>query len=139
MHTLTIYVKDEELYDIYLEKSETHNVKIWNTSYYDAGFDLYTPSQLIVKAENKVKLNTDIVAVMNDENGAPACFYMYPRSSISKTPLRLANSVGIIDSGYRGNLIGVFDNISKGEEYIIEKHSRLLQIWQQHLKNCVSM
>ena len=36
-------------------------------------------------------------------------FYMYPRSSLSKTPLRLANSVGIIDAGYRGHLIGVFD------------------------------
>ena len=28
-----------------------------------------------------------------------------PRSSIAKTPLMLANSVGIIDAGYRGNLI----------------------------------
>jgi dUTP pyrophosphatase len=37
---------------------------------------------------------------------------MFPRSSLSKTPLRLANSVGIIDSGYRGNLIGAFDVIS---------------------------
>ena len=55
------------------------------------------------------------------------CFYMYPRSSISKTPLRLANSVGIIDSGYRGNMIGVFDNISS-TSYTIDKHSRLLQL-----------
>ena len=37
---------------------------------------------------------------------------MYPRSSIYKTPLRLANNTGIIDSGYRGNLMGAFDNIS---------------------------
>jgi dUTP pyrophosphatase len=34
---------------------------------------------------------------------------MYPRSSVSKTPLRLANSTGIIDSGYRGHLMGMFD------------------------------
>jgi dUTP pyrophosphatase len=29
---------------------------------------------------------------------------LFPRSSISKTPLSLANSVGIIDSGYRGEI-----------------------------------
>jgi dUTPase len=36
-------------------------------------------------------------------------YYLYPRSSIVKTSLRLANSVGIIDSGYRGELIAVVD------------------------------
>jgi dUTP pyrophosphatase len=34
---------------------------------------------------------------------------LYPRSSIYKSPVRLANSVGIIDSGYRGHICGVFD------------------------------
>lgn len=41
-----------------------------------------------------------------------ACgFYLYPRSSISKTRMRLANSVGIIDAGYRGDLIAAVDTI----------------------------
>ena len=41
----------------------------------------------------------------------PVAFTMHPRSSTgSKTLLRLANSTGIIDSGYRGELIGVFDS-----------------------------
>jgi len=40
----------------------------------------------------------------------PSGYYMYPRSSTgSKTALRMTNSVGIIDSGYRGNLMGCFD------------------------------
>lgn len=30
---------------------------------------------------------------------------LYPRSSIHKKPLSMANSVGVIDSGYRGELI----------------------------------
>ena len=30
---------------------------------------------------------------------------LYPRSSISKTGLSLANSVGVIDSGYRGEIM----------------------------------
>ena len=41
----------------------------------------------------------------------PAGFYLYPRSSISKTRMRLANSVGIIDAGYRGDIIAAVDTI----------------------------
>ena len=36
-------------------------------------------------------------------------FYLHPRSSISKTKLRLANSTGIIDAGYRGHIMAMFD------------------------------
>ncbi len=35
----------------------------------------------------------------------PTGFYLYPRSSISKTRMRLANSVGIINARYRDELI----------------------------------
>lgn len=41
----------------------------------------------------------------------PCGFYLYPRSSISKTRMRLANSIGIIDAGYRGDLIAAVDTI----------------------------
>jgi len=34
---------------------------------------------------------------------------LFPRSSVSKTDLRLCNSVGVIDSGYRGEVIVKFD------------------------------
>jgi len=45
------------------------------------------------------------------EQQQPCGFYLYPRSSISKTRMRLANSVGIIDAGYRGDLIAAVDTI----------------------------
>jgi dUTP pyrophosphatase len=64
---------------------------------------------------------------MYDAHGYPSAFYMYPRSSISKTPFRLANNTGIIDSGYRGNLGAYFDCFSNSTEQI-PKGSRLLQI-----------
>ena len=54
-------------------------------------------------------------------------YYLYPRSSISRTPLRMANSVGIIDAGYRGNLKVAVDNISD-EGYTVSKGQRLFQI-----------
>ena len=54
-------------------------------------------------------------------------YFLAPRSSISKTPLRMSNSMGIIDAGYRGELIAVCDNISD-QPYVIEKGVRLFQI-----------
>ena len=59
---------------------------------------------------------------------------MDPRSSISKTFLRLANSRGIIDSGYRGPLIGVFDimnttnNSNQNLNLLVRRHDRVTQI-----------
>ena len=58
----------------------------------------------------------------------PVSYYMYSRSSTPiKTPLRLSNSVGIIDSGYRGHMMALFDNIQQ-IPYTIQKGDRLVQI-----------
>lgn len=54
-------------------------------------------------------------------------YLLFPRSSISKTPLRLANSIGLIDAGYRGELIAALDNTSE-EEYVIKKNDKLVQL-----------
>lgn len=51
-----------------------------------------------------------------------------PRSSIgAKTPLRLSNSVGLIDSGYRGELGVLYDNISD-VPYDIHAGDRIAQL-----------
>jgi dUTP pyrophosphatase len=56
-------------------------------------------------------------------------FYIYPRSSISKTPLMLANNTGIIDSGYRGSLIGAFRWLrTNSDNYTVEQNTKLVQI-----------
>jgi dUTP pyrophosphatase len=54
-------------------------------------------------------------------------YYMYPRSSLSKTKLRLANSVGIIDSGYRGNLIGMFDVVNIEDRPLSDSNTSSVQ------------
>jgi dUTP pyrophosphatase len=60
-------------------------------------------------------------------------YYLYPRSSISKTGLMLSNGTGIIDAGYRGNIIASFYNTSD-EDYIIQAGSRLVQICAPNLE-----
>lgn len=42
---------------------------------------------------------------------------VFPRSSVSKTSLVLANSVGVIDSGYRGSIMLKFKYIEEGLVY----------------------
>ena len=46
----------------------------------------------------------------------------------AKTSLRLANSVGIIDAGYRGTLKAIVDNIDTKNKVMIAKGTRLFQI-----------
>jgi dUTP pyrophosphatase len=40
---------------------------------------------------------------------------IFPRSSIRKTGLQLSNSVGVVDSGYRGELQATFNKLFGGE------------------------
>ena len=54
-------------------------------------------------------------------------YLLYPRSSIAKTPLRVANSIGLIDSGYLGNLKVALWNTSD-EDFIIKKGERYVQL-----------
>ena len=101
----------------------------------DSGFDLYIPKDLQFQPWETQLLDLKVrcAAYRYDTTSSdtnvktPTAFYIYPRSSISKTPFRLANGTGIIDSGYRGNLKGAFDN-TKPTSSLIIKYSRLLQI-----------
>lgn len=88
-----------------------------------------------IKFDNKQNVNLDnyisyLTGTLNfnlTKNFETFCgYYLYPRSSMGlKTPLRCANSVGIIDSGYRGSIKGCLTNINEigfdliiGERYM---------------------
>ena len=127
MRTLFIHTANNELREKYMISVEEHNRQV-NSSHPNSGFDLFSPEDIETNL-NTVKLDTQVTCSMLDDNKNNCGFYLYPRSSISKTNLRFANSVGIIDSGYRGRLLAIFDIIRN--DYVsttIEKHSRLLQI-----------
>ncbi len=157
---LKIYISGSyNLKKMYYAGVEKHNANIFNNKFIDAGFDLYLPENEDPKENynwgesirffgtgwketspvNKVDFKIKCSAEMYCDTGKKfnTGFYMYPRSSLSKTNLRLANSVGIIDSGYRGNLIGMFDvvnventltNENKGADYFAKAYDRLVQI-----------
>jgi len=132
---------DKELREIYSSAIDKHNLKIFNEDFIDAGFDIIAPTQFACVSEkiNKIDFSIKCCAQMIQglQKKYPTGFYMYPRSSLSKTPLRLANSIGIIDAGYRGNLIGMFDYKENGFDdkgwYLVEKEDRLVQICAPNL------
>lgn len=73
----------------------------------DSGLDIPLPHEVVVPAKALgYKVSLGIKTSQYDP------FMLFPRSSISKTPIRLSNSVGLIDQGYRGPLMAVVDNHS---------------------------
>ena len=91
----------------------------------DAAADLYTLETVTLAPHsygNKIRTGVKIQL----PEGWLA--FILPRSSIgAKTPLRLSNSIGLIDSGYRGELGILYDNISD-EPYTINAHDRIAQL-----------
>jgi dUTP pyrophosphatase len=56
---------------------------------------------------------------------------LLPRSSLAVTPYRLANSIGLIDQGYRGEVKAKVDVIESGQ-HVVEQGARLFQICQHN-------
>lgn len=73
-----------------------------------AGIDFYLPQSVLFwpKRSKKVRLG---VAVEIPEGYV---MLLIPRSSTWKTPLRMPNSVGVIDSDYRGEVCALLRNTS---------------------------
>jgi len=126
---------DFDIKKAYLKHIFMHNAKVFSEDepFFDSGFDLFFPGvdgnvcvglPVVNKIDFKVKCSTSIL--YKDGSEYVTGYTLFPRSSLSKTPLRLANSVGVIDSGYRGNIIGMFD--CKCHEFKINYMDRLLQI-----------
>jgi dUTP pyrophosphatase len=101
----------------------------------DAGFDLYFPEDVTFKSHKMTMVDLGIACEgLSDNDSRNVCYSLECRSSISKTPLRLANSRGIIDAGYRGNLMVAIDNISD-EAYSVQRGMRLFQICGRYLES----
>lgn len=90
----------------------------------DAGFDIYSREDVSVFPSETVYVKTGICVAVPIGYVA----LLVPRSSLSKTPLRMANSVGIIDSQYTGEILIPFYNTSDVEVVNINKYERYCQL-----------
>ena len=53
---------------------------------------------------------------------------LFPRSSVSKTDLRLCNAVGVIDAGYRGEIMLKFDKNGNKEYNVGDRVGQLMLV-----------
>lgn len=91
----------------------------------DAAADLYAMEDQVIAAHTYGnKIDTGVKIQLPEGWLA----MILPRSSMgTKTPLRLSNSVGLIDSGYRGELGVLYDNTSD-LDYKISAGDRIAQL-----------
>ena len=91
----------------------------------DAAADLYAMADQVIPAHSYGnKIGTGVKIQLPEGWLA----MILPRSSMgTKTPLRLSNSIGLIDSGYRGELGILYDNTSD-KDYTITAGDRIAQL-----------
>lgn len=90
----------------------------------DAGFDLKARKYTSVFPQDTQLVPTGVCVEI------PVGFVglLFPRSSISNTPLRMANSVGVIDSGFTGEIQVPLYNTSEVEIVDVDKYERIAQL-----------
>ncbi len=109
----------------------------------DSGVDLPTPATQVIPPHTTVRIKLGIRATVRSALTYPnhvtrkregligaarrRPYWLAPRSSVSKTPLILANSIGVIDAGYNGELMAAFHNTSD-KPYEVKQFDRLVQI-----------
>tara|TARA_Y100001970_G_C14246533_1_gene868671 strand:+ start:3900 stop:4583 length:684 start_codon:yes stop_codon:yes gene_type:complete len=162
-YTFHIFIDsdDKELQNKYIKKINSHNAMVDNNPYPDSGFDLFIPTEFSgeYQPHTRTKVDYKVIGMMEYSLSKKIVpYYIYPRSSISKTPLQLCNNVGIIDSGYRGHLMSYFANHNtvlpdssstsenagsnpyivvntqtKSNPYVVEPYTRLTQVCNNNL------
>lgn len=118
--TLYLATNNDELRSMLHKQIETHR---WT----DSGFDIPMVSQLIEPNSNGVatlSFQIKAAAILQDK---PIPFLILPRSSISNSPFRLTNSIGLIDMGYRGELKAKVD-VKQYEPFTVLGSQRFFQM-----------
>ena len=119
--------------------SNDDKIKNWYQNFFnhhlgDSGVDLLTPCYIEnVNCLDVSTIDFEIQAEMIDVgNNVNTSYYLVPRSSIANTNFQLANSVGIIDASYRGNLKAKIRCFA--DNGFIAKYTSLFQIVAPDLK-----
>jgi dUTP pyrophosphatase len=142
---MTLYIRAHtpEVRDLIAAQIQKHR-------YTDSGFDIPILATNIDLNEKQYSFNLGIsVAAMRESFGddvsttgitvqdVPAPCLLLPRSSIYKTPFRQSNSIGLIDAGYRGEVMAKVDildwkNKVEPEYARYDNGTKLFQICQHN-------
>ena len=123
-----------------------HYTNIASTSHDgDSGIDLVFPEDVTIERYHTLLYGCGIaVEFIPAHSTIPGAYWLISRSSIYDTPIRMANCIGLMDAGYRGEVKFAMDCIHHPKssrlvnwsenyveeifDYTIEKGKRLFQI-----------
>lgn len=118
-----VYCKNEQVKELYTNHSTFHKG--------DSGLDLFIVENVVIQPGEMKLVGLGVHCQLQSKSWYCPwkknyhSYMMFPRSSISKTPLRVANSIGLCDSGFVGELRVPLYNTSdkpfelkRGERYV---------------------
>lgn len=127
---LTLLIKPDLVScSFYIGKNNSHHAG-------DSGLDLYFPDDIVIPGKSTVLVDLRVACqlvqdrTMEKDNcvlPSTKSYWLLPRSSIYKTPLRMSNSMGLIDAGYTNTLKVPLDNTSD-LDYSLTRGVKLFQI-----------
>lgn len=74
----------------------------------DAGLDLRSRVEVNIPPHTRVTIPLGVCVAVPEGY----VLLLFPRSSMGNTPLRMCDSVGVIDSGYTGEIMAMYENNS---------------------------
>ena len=83
----------------------------------DSGLDVPLPDNITIPA-NAISFKINLKFKTEPNHG----YMLVPRSSLAKKPIRLSNSIGIIDKNYRGDICVIVDNLSNNDVFLKESN-----------------
>jgi len=128
--SLYLYIADNNLRNMMYDHLQTRRST-------DSGLDLLCPDTTLSLSGPRLALpmKTGVVAAAVDASGRPMPCILMARSSMAQAPLRIANQLGLIDAGYRGELTAHVDFVDSnwlGPFYTIPQGRRLFQVVQHN-------
>jgi dUTP pyrophosphatase len=91
----------------------------------DAGLDLSSVEDVVVEPGGRAMVRTGIAVAIPDGHAG----LVLPRSGLaSRRGLTLANAPGLIDPGYRGEVICAMVNLDRAERVEIRRGDRIAQL-----------
>jgi dUTP pyrophosphatase len=90
----------------------------------DAGLDLRSKADVLLPKGKRIMVGTGVQVRIPKGYGG----FLIPRSSLSKKHVVLLNSIGLIDSLYRGELLACLSYTGEDEAATIDKDERIVQL-----------
>jgi dUTP pyrophosphatase len=91
----------------------------------DAGFDLAACDEVVLAPGERAVVGTGLAVEIPDGYAG----FVQPRSGLAaRHGITIVNSPGLIDSGYRGEIMVVLLNTDRRESFTVERGTRIAQL-----------